>query len=301
MILRQFKNLFDLSFLILYYDNMNYEDQIYGRYKFLSPNLNERTLRLFAASEAKIIGRGGVSMVSRATSISRNAIMRGIKELDAQQKNLKSKSQSIHIRRKGGGRHLSSQVYPDLHEELDKLVEPTAKGDPESPLRWTIKSARTLSIALKEKGISVSPTTILKILKAKNFRQQSNKKTKASAKQHPDRNAQFEFINSTVKKEMKKGNPVISVDSKKKELIGNFKNNGRQWLPKGEAYDVSDHDFPDLKMLKGIPRGAYDLKCNKGHITIGTNHDTAEFAVNSLYEWWKKLGKKCILTLLKFL
>jgi hypothetical protein len=197
---------------------MDYEEQIFLRYRNLSPSLNERTLRLFAASEAQVAGYGGVTLVHKATGLARSTITRGLKELDEQSCDSDPKSDSIRIRKDGGGRHSITEIYPDILEALNQLVEPTSKGDPCKSLRWSLKSSRALAIELRVQGYIVSHTTIKNLLNELGYSLQANKKTLSPKKQHPDRNAQFEHINETIIKEFDKDNPVISVDTKKKKF-----------------------------------------------------------------------------------
>jgi hypothetical protein len=210
----------------------------------------------------------------------------------SEQNNLCPKSDIGRIRREGGGRKPLTETFPELEEEIIKLLEPLSSGYPMSSIRWTLKSTRAISIALKQKGFDVSRTTVMNVLKSNGYSLQSNAKNLAISKNRPDRNLQFEFINLNVSKEIKKGNPVISVDTKKKELVGNYKNNGQQWHFKGTPTEVYDHDFPYPSIPRATPYGILDLNENNGHVVIGTNHDTAEFAVNSIYDWWKLKGKK---------
>lgn len=255
------------------------------KYKILSPHLNERSRRLFAAVEASSIGYGGVSVVSRVTKISRRAIHVGLKEISE-----KSHS-SERIRSEGGGRKLATVNNPKLLKQLESLVDPLSRGDPMSAIRWTCKSTSRLSRELEKDGCQASPRLVASLLHKMRYSLQGNQKTQAG-KQHPDRNAQFEHINAEATKQMRIKNPVISVDTKKKELVGNYKNNGTKWHKKGRAPKVNDHDFPDPDIPRAHPYGIYDLAKNTGWVNVGTTHDTASFAVASIRGWWKSCGRK---------
>ncbi|MBI5452676.1 ISAzo13 family transposase [Candidatus Gottesmanbacteria bacterium] len=265
---------------------MNIERIIAEKFRFMSPTLNEQSRRRWVATEAKAIGRGGVSLVARATGISRNTIAKGIDEL-ALSKTVNEK----HIRKKGGGRKSCTTNDKSLEHDIELLVEPTSRGDPESPLKYTIKSTRVLERELNQLGHHVSYPTVASLLHHKGYSLQANKKT-CEGSSHPDRNAQFEFINKDVKKCQKLKEPVISVDTKKKELVGNFKNNGQEWHKKGKPEEVRVHDFEIPELGKVVPYGIYDIDNNHGWINLGIDSDTAEFAVESIRRWWKNLGKK---------
>jgi transposase len=262
------------------------EDVISQKYRMLESELNERQRRLWAASEAKSLGYGGISLVSRATGISRPTIHKGIKELENGERLAEGR-----IRCEGGGSKKLTQTQPTLLSALDALVEPTAKGDPMSPLRWTTKSTQRLSQALNAQGYKISSRQVCRLLHELDYQLAANRK-ELEGGANPDRNTQFEFINSQTKKFMKRGSPVISVDAKKKELIGNYKQNGRVWCPKGKPTLVKVYDFKDKKLGKANPYGVYDLKQNTGYVNVGIDHDTAEFAVESIRRWRKHLGKK---------
>ena len=261
------------------------EQLVSKKYKILSPHLNERSRRLFAAVEASSIGYGGVSVVSRVTKISRRAIHAGLKEIGG-----KSKSPE-RIRLPGGGRKPATINNPKLLKELESLVEPLSRGNPMSALRWTCKSTKLLSEELRKRGYQASARLVASLLHKLNYSLQGNQKMKAG-KQHPDRNAQFEHINAEATKQIRAGNPVISVDTKKKELVGNYKNNGTKWHKKGKAPKVNDHDFPNPDVPRAHPYGIYDLAKNTGWVNVGTTHDTASFAVASIRGWWKSCGRK---------
>ena len=257
------------------------------REKFLAINsaLNELSRRRWAATEAKALGRGGVSIVFRATRINRNTIMKGIKELED-----KKSIEPNRLRKKGGGRKKTTEKNPKLEESILELVEPTSKGDPENPLRYTTKSVRNLQKEIEKKGYKISYPLIAEILHNNKFSLQANSKS-IEGRQNPDRDAQFEFINQDTKAQIAKKQPVISVDTKKKELVGNFKNNGKEWNRENSPVKVNTHDFEDKILGKVVPYGVYDLDKNHGWINIGIDNDTAEFAVESIRKWWTKIGK----------
>lgn len=263
------------------------EDSIRNKYKRLMPHLNERSRRIWAAAEAESLPYGGISAVARATGISRTTILTGIKEINTVDS---TTDNPIEIRKKGGGRKKLTELDGTLLQDLESLIDPLTRGDPESPLRWTCKSTQRLSEEMKLKGHRVSARKIAELLYDLEYSLQANAKTKEGTS-HPDRNAQFEYINTLVKTFQKNGMPVISVDSKKKELVGNFKTNGKEWQPKGEPEEVRVHDFEDKELGKAIPFGIYDITRNEGWVTVGIDHDTSEFAVDTIYQWWKKMGK----------
>jgi transposase len=265
---------------------MTIDEQITLRFQQLAPTFNERSMRLFAAAEANALGYGGVSRLARLTGLSRPTIEKGQREIAEGHPLEKGR-----VRASGGGRKKATDKNPMLLDELERLVEPLSRGDPESPLRWTCKSTRALAVELKRQGHAVSQRLVWSLLHELQYSLQGNKKT-IEGNQHPDRNAQFEHINARVKAEMAGGNPVISVDTKKKELVGNYKNNGQKWLPEGEATKVNGHDFPDPSVPRAYPYGIYDLGSNTGHVEIGTNRDTAEFAVASIRGWWERGGRQ---------
>jgi len=259
---------------------------IQQRFEQLCSILDERGLRLFAAAEANTYGHGGVSLLSDITGLARSTIRRGQIELGSPPDLPRGR-----VRRAGGGRKRASDLDPALIADLEMLVEPLSRGDPMSPLRWTCKSVRTLAEALREKGHAVSPWLVWKHLRDLDYSLQGNRKME-EGNQHADRNAQFEHINGRVLATMKAGNPVISVDTKKKELVGNYKNPGRKWHRKGESPRVQGHDFPDPAVPRAYPYGIYDLAHNRGHVVVGTDHDTGEFAVASIRGWWRAEGRR---------
>jgi len=255
------------------------------KYAALAPELTERSRRLWAATEAKALGHGGIALVERATGISRSTIQRGIRELESGKPLSPGRT-----RRHGGGRKPVIEKDLALLADLDALVEPTARGEPDSPLRWTVKSVRVLADALQTMGHDVSYTVVAELLHQLDYSLQANRKTR-EGKHHPDRDAQFHYINDQVRRFQKKDQPTISVDTKKKELVGNFRNAGREWRPKGAPEPVRVHDFLIPEQGKAIPYGVYDLHRNEGWISVGIDHDTASFAVNAIRRWWKQMGR----------
>ena len=264
--------------------------QIKTRYRSLAALMDERMRRQWAASEAQSYGWGGVSAVSTATGISRNTIRKGLTELAVRKKSPKAKVES-RLRRKGGGRKRLTESDPGLAVALEGLVDPMSRGDPMSPLRWTCKSTTHLAEELTRQGHPISSWTVGSLLRAAGYSLQGNRKTKEGGS-HPDRNAQFEHINATVQRFQQRGQPVISVDTKKKELVGQFKNAGREWQRKGEPEEVDVHDFPDPTLGKVIPYGVFDLSENEGWVSVGIDHDTAQFAAQAIARWWQKMGAK---------
>jgi transposase len=256
------------------------------RYKLLEPFLNEQNTRLWAASEAKSLGRGGIAKVKRATGIARNTIVQGLSDLKMIPDPEQGKKR---IRKPGGGRKKAIDKDPRLKEDLDTLIEPVTRGDPESPLRWTSKSLRVLAGELEISGHKVSRNIVAELLHEMGYSLQTNRKT-FEGKQNPDRNAQFEYLNAEVRLQLEKGNPVISVDTKKKELVGNFKNGGREWQPKGKPEEVNVYDFPSLAQGKVNPYGVYDVRRDEAWVNVGVDKDTAEFAIESIRRWWKNCG-----------
>ena len=264
--------------------------QIKSRFRALAPLMDERLRRQWAATEAESYGWGGLSAVSSATGMSRNTICKGQKELAVRKKTPLGKVEQ-RLRRKGGGRKRLSETDPGLLEALEQMVEPMSRGDPMSPLRWTCKSTAHLAGELTRQAHPIGAWTVGSMLKEAGYSLQSNRKTKEGGA-HPDRNAQFEYINATVKRFQQRAQPVISVDTKKKELVGQFKNGGREWRPKGEPEQVLVHDFVDKELGKVIPYGVFDLSQNEGWVSVGVDHDTAQFAVGAISRWWQKMGAK---------
>jgi hypothetical protein len=263
------------------------ETQIREKYEHIRAHLDERRRRIWAATEAKAIGYGGVAIVFRATGIARSTIYEGLRELDNP-----GELSTGRIRKTGGGRKSTETNNPGFLQTLESLVEPLTRGDPESALRWTCKSVRKLSEELKSRNIIAGHQTVAASLGKMGYSLQTNKKCLTDGGKHPDRNAQFEHINVQALKMLKRGNPVISVDTKKKELVGNFKNNGKEWHKAKNPRKVKDHDFPGPEIPHTHPYGIYDIKRNEGFVNVGSDHDTAQFAVASILAWWKKVGKK---------
>jgi len=263
---------------------------IESKYRSLSVLMDERMRRQWAAAESRAYGWGGVRAVSSVIGMSPNTIRKGLAELAVRDANPEAPVGSG-LRRKGAGRKKRTQADPELLHALESLVEPTTRGDPESALRWTCKSTTLLAQELTRQRHTVSPRTVGRLLNESGYSLQSNRKT-LEGDGHPDRNAQFEYINASVKRFQQRGQPVISVDTKKKELVGVFKNGGREWRPKGEPEEVKVHDFLDPDLGKAIPYGVYDLSENQGWVSVGIDHDTAHFATEAIRRWWKKMGSK---------
>jgi transposase len=255
------------------------------KYTALESELTERSRRLWAATEARALGRGGIALVEQATGLSRSTISRGLRELESGEALDPGRT-----RRPGGGRKRTAEKDERLVVDLEGLVEPTASGDPDSPLRWTSKSVRHLAGELQTMGHDVSHRVVAEILHDLDYSLQANRKTREGP-QHPDRDAQFRYINDSVRRFQKRCQPVISVDTKKKELVGDFKNTGQEWRPKGSPDRVRVHDFVIPELGKAIPYGVYDLSRNEGWVTVGIDHDTASFAVNAIRRWWKVMGR----------
>ena len=243
--------------------------------------------RQWAAAEARELGRGGVTLVAHATGLSRTTITAGMRELA--QPARKRAAQAGRIRRPGGGRRPLAQTDTGLRAALEALIEPTTRGDPESPLRWTCKSLRRLAEELTRQDHPISPNSVAALLHEAGYSLQANRKTREGAS-HPDRNAQFEHINDWVRQFQDRGQPAISVDAKKKELVGDFRNSGQEWRPHGQPQEVRVHDFVDQTLGKAIPYGVYDLLNNQGWVSVGIDHDTARFAANSIRRWWREMG-----------
>jgi transposase len=260
------------------------EAAIGERFRALAGELDERRRRLWAAAEARSAGRGGIAAVARASGMSEETIRRGVRELEA--------GHSLElgrVRRPGGGRKPLTETDPTLLEDLERLVDADSRGDPELPLRWTAKSVRKLADGLAELGHRAHFTTVAKLLRGLGYSLQANAKTREGSA-HPDRDAQFQHINQTVKAALDAAQPVISVDTKKKELVGDFKNGGRELRPKRSPVPVRVHDFKDPELGKAIPYGIYDLAVDEGWVNVGIDHDTAQFAVASIQGWWEHLG-----------
>ena len=268
------------------------EDLVRARWLAMSGVLDERQRRLWAAAEARVFPKNGAAVVARATGLTRRTIRNGARELvELIQAPIEEQSTEARIRLPGGGRKAIENCDSSLLDHLDALVEPTRRGDPESALRWTTKSCRNLAAALNHKGHKISASKVGQLLRSQGYSLQANKKTKEGM-QHPDRNAQFHYINDTVAEFVNEGSPVVSVDTKKKELIGDYKNNGREWRSTGNPREVDAHDFPGGSLGKAIPYGVYDVVRGEAHVNVGMDHDTPTFAVESLFAWWKAMGHR---------
>jgi hypothetical protein len=255
------------------------------KFRSLAGELNERQRRLWAASEARAAGRGGIAATARATGMSVPTIRKGIGELEAGERLAPGR-----VRRPGGGRKSLTEIDLTLLKDLERLVDADSRGDPESVLRWTSKSVRHLADGLRELGHEAHFTKVAQLMRGLGYSLQVNVKTR-EGKQHPDRDAQFRHINAVATRAIEQHQPVISVDTKKKELVGDFKNAGREWRPKGKPELVRVHDFKDKQLGKAIPHGIYDIASDLGWVTVGIDHDTAQFAVNSIRAWWEYLGQ----------
>jgi transposase len=257
-----------------------------SKYEGMVGELDERGRRRWAAVEAQSLGRGGITAVAQATGLSDRTIRTGIAELRLGVRRLAERQ-----RQAGGGRKPAKEKAPDLVKVLEGLVEPATRGDPQSPLKWTCKSTRELAKELTKRGHAVSRTTVASLLKEAGYSLQANRKT-TEGTHHPDRNAQFEHINRRVKAQRHTGQPALSVDTKKKENIGNYQNPGRTWRRKGHPLQVKTHDFPDKTKGKAVPYGVYDIGKNEAWVNVGISHDTAQFAVASIRVWWERLGQR---------
>jgi hypothetical protein len=263
---------------------MEVEEALAAKFPVLLPHLDERQRRLYLGSEARSLGHGGVEAVARAAGVSRQMVAAGAAELEAGREPLGR------ARRPGGGRKKLADTDPGLRPALLALVDPAARGDPESPLRWTTLATRNLAGELTRQGHRVGPDTVAKLLKDEGFSLQGNAKTAEGAR-HPDRDAQFRYINGQARDHLAAGQPVISVDAKKKQNVGSFKNGGREWRPAGDAEQVNVYDFIDKEKGKVTPYGVYDVGANTGWVSVGTDHDTAAFAVQTIRTWWQKAGQ----------
>jgi transposase len=261
------------------------EEKIRQRFVAMSPHLDERGRRQFAAVEARLAGYGGIAAVARVTGIAPSTIGRGLAELDDP-----APLSADRVRQPGGGRHALVDKDPQLLTDLDGLVAPGARGDPMSPLRWTSKSLRRLAAALGKMGHTISHTLVGELLQDMGFSLQGNRKTR-EGDNHPDRDAQFAYLAGAVSAALEQEQPAISVDAKKKELVGDFKNPGREWRPRGDPEAVRVHDFLIKELGRAIPYGVYDLAANDGWINVGVDHDTAPFAVHSIRRWWQEIGR----------
>jgi hypothetical protein len=261
------------------------------KYESLAPIMDERMRRSWAASEAQALGWGGISAVARATGLSQTTIKAGIAELQSSTTWADTVSDPQRVRRPGGGRKRLTETDPSLQRDLKKLLEAATRGDPQSPLRWTSKSSRHLAEELSRLGHQVSYLTVIHLLEDLDYSLQANRKTKEGAN-HPDRDAQFKHINQRVIAFQKRRQPVISVDAKKRELIGDFKQSGQQWRPQKTPLPVRVHDFKDPKLGHAIPYGVYDLTTDAGWVSVGIDHDTAQFAVETIRRWWPEMGRR---------
>jgi hypothetical protein len=266
-------------------------EAIRDKFELLRPLMTERLRRQWAACEARTLGHGGVTVVARATGLSRTTITRGLRELRQRAEHPQAVLDPERIRAVGAGRPSAAEHDPNLLTALEALVEPTDRGDPQSPLRWTCKSTRHLAEELGRQGHAVSHQTVAALLDDLGYSLQANRKTREGS-QHPDRNAQFEHINAQVRSFQRRGQPVLSVDAKKKELVGDFKNAGQEWRPQGEPEKVRAKDFLDKELGKVIPEGVYDLSRNEGWVSVGIDHDTAEFATVAARRWWEEMGAR---------
>ena len=260
-------------------------DLIRQRFDALEPVLDEQARRRFAAAEARALGHGGVTLVSKVTGIARSTINRGIAEIEQNRSAGEGR-----VRRPGGGRRAKTEEDPTLLDDLQKLLEASTRGDPMSPLLWTSKSLDKLCAALKDMQHDVCPNVVAKLLRKLGYSLQSNRKTREGST-HPDRDAQFHYLDRQMKKHMSEHSPVISVDTKKKELVGDFKNGGRELRPKASPEEVRVHDFVDPERGRAVPYGIYDIADNKGWVSVGVDHDTAAFAVNTIRRWWNTMGQ----------
>jgi hypothetical protein len=265
------------------------ENLVRKKFDLLEPIFDEQSRRLWAAAEAQALGRRGISVVARATGLSRTTIHQGVKDIEVLRER-KVLDKSKHIRAPGGGRKPINEHDPTLRQNIEQLVETSTRGDPESPLRWTCKSTRQLAATLQAQGHTIGRQKVADLLAELGYSLQANRKTKEGAK-NPDRDAQFKYINEKVAAFLHDEQPVISVDTKKKELVGEFKNAGQEWRPHGNPELVNGHDFPDHELGKVSPYGVYDQGANVGWVSVGTDHDTAEFAVESIHRWWEKMGR----------
>lgn len=266
------------------------EQEIRLRYLKIKDSLNERALRLFSASEAMTFGWGGISAVHRATGLSVKTVRNGIKESQALERDKSDVLPKIRSRRAGGGRKKLKDKHPNLLQTLQELVESTTRGDPMAPLLWTARSQRNLEQALRHMGYRINKDTVARLLKELGYSLQGNKKC-FEGSQHPDRNAQFEHINETIRSQLQAGEPAVSVDTKKKELVGNYRNSGQELRPVSDPELVSAYDFQDKDVPKAVPYGVYDLAENEAWVSVGISHDTAQFAVATLLTWWNEMGK----------
>ncbi len=265
-------------------------ESIKVKFDALQPLLDERTRRIWAAVEAKALGQGGISRVAEATGMSRNTVRSGLRELEAGAVAV-APGEGERLRRPGGGRKRLTERDPQLAEALERKLDPVTRGNPMGPLRWTCCSAARLAEELWAEGHAVSERTVNRLLHVLGYSLQANRKT-LEGRQHPDRDAQFLYINRRVQEFQSRGEPVVSVDTKKKELVGPYRNGGREWRPQGQPEEVQVHDFPDEELGKAVPYGIYDMAANVGWVSVGVDHDTSEFAVETLRRWWREMGQQ---------
>jgi hypothetical protein len=263
--------------------------RIQSKYPSLEPEMDERLRRQWAAAEARDMGWGGITAVAQATGMSRTTITAGLRELALPEE--ERVREAGRIRRPGGGRKSVTEIDPGLRAALEALIEPASRGDPESPLRWTCKSTRNLADELTRQQHPVRTRTVARLLREAGYSLQGNRKTREGSS-HPDRNAQFEFINARVQRFLQRGQPAISVDAKKKEKVGDFKNGGQEWFPRGAPEEVRVYDYLIQSLGKATPYGVFDLRQNQGWVSVGIDHDTAQFAVNSIRRWWNEMGQQ---------
>jgi len=266
-------------------------EKVREKFELLSGTMTERMCRHWAATEAMTLPRGGISLVAQATGLSRTTITAGIRELRQPSPPPGQPLDPYRSRRQGAGRPRLDLDDPTLVRDLERLVDPLTRGDPCSPLRWTCKSTRQLAKTLRGKHHAVSHQTVATLLQGLGYSLQANRKTREGSS-HPDRNAQFEYINRRVLAFQRARQPVVSVDTKKKEILGDFKNGGAEWQPRGQPEEVRAKDFPDKRLGKAIPYGVYDLTCNQGWVSVGIDHDTARFATEALRRWWLEMGRE---------
>src|SRR6516162_7839208 len=265
--------------------------QLRVKYERLRPLLNERQRRLWAATEALALGRGGITWAAAATGLSRMTVRAGVRELRQQEAQPDQVLAPDRVRRPGGGQRPLTERDPTLRRDLERLVDPVTRGDPRSPLRWTCKSTAKLAAALREQGHQVSARKVAQLLHDLDYQLQAPRK-KREGKQHPDRDAQFQHLAEQTRAFQRRGQPVISVDTKKKELVGDFQPTGREWQPAYQPEEVRVHDFQDPTLGKAIPYGVYDVTQDVGWVSVGIDHDTAEFAVAAVRQWWQRLGQR---------
>ena len=263
---------------------------VQGKFNVLGPLLDERTRRLWAAAEARAIGRGGITRVAEATGLSRGTVRAGVRELDSSTPPA-PRAGGARIRAPGGGRKTVAERDPGLVKALEHLLDPFTRGDPQGPLRWTCSSAARLAEQLGAEGHRASERTVNRLLHELGYSLQANRKT-LEGREHPDRDVQFRRIARRVRAFQRLGQPVASIDTKKKELVGRYRNGGREWRPKGQPEEVKVHDFIDRELGKAIPYGVYDLTANTGWVSVGVDHDTAEFAVETVRRWWLQMGRQ---------